>query len=430
MKALLKTLQSDKEITNYRITVGKGNSLSLGIYGKKIGGAYTPISNHSKVSGELHIEWQDGEISRLGITGKSLERPLDTINSAKAVKIKDEFSHDFVERYTIQNPINQYSDSLLEMIKDNQTFLVDQLAGLQDIESGFGLKSFEIDILASTSETVVSNSKGLELRESFSSFTIQSSLESRSFFTISSREPINIIEYSDCIELLGRMFQAQEKKADLSNPKNIKIMLSPDAAWSLLSFFITNNLRGSLVSNNLAKFKEIDFKKRKRILPEWFNFYSDPAKEMTPGASNFTSEGVRSIPTCFIKQGQLQTPILDLKHSRKLKSKPTALISGPHTTSFLDKKHKVTELKKYIEETEEAIFVPYFLGMHTQNQTTGDYSLPAPYAIYVKDGKLQGTMKVIITGNLFEDLFERVEFVSWDLFPQPGICFTPNVIIE
>jgi predicted Zn-dependent protease len=151
---------------------------------------------------------------------------------------------------------------------------------------------------------------------------------------------------------------------------------------------------------------------------------------MTPGANNFTSEGVKSQVTKFIDKGKLITPVIDLKHSQKLKMEPTSMLGSPYTTSFVEPNQKVQRLEEYISQAKEAILVLYFLGVHTQNQMTGDYSLPSPYSIYIKDGKMVGTIKTMVTGNIFDQLREKMGFVKTNLFPLPGITYTPNVIIE
>ncbi|MBU0976730.1 MAG: metallopeptidase TldD-related protein [Patescibacteria group bacterium] len=430
MNNLQKYLKKTKEVRNYRLSVYKNDSLSIGIYGQSIGGAYAPISNSSKISGDLLIEWTDGNISKTSITSANLENPERTVLTAREVSITDEYSKTFLDNYRPKNKTLQYSKELKKIQTENQDFVVDQLRKIKDIEASFGVKSFETDILASISKTQVINSKGLELADSFSSYTLQSSLESRFFFTLSSRSPLEISAYSASIELLGKLFRASDTSVKVKQKEKIAVILSPEAAWSLLSFFVINNLRGSLVANRLSRFSKEDFKDQKKILPPWFTLCADSQKEMTPGAANFTSEGVENEKATFIKNGQLKTPVLDLKHSQKLGLPPTSLITGPYTTSFVEKDTKVDALEKRLNESEQAVFIPYFLGMHTQNQTTGDYSLPAPYAIYIKNGKLRGTIKVIITGNIFVDLANNVKFTKWDLFPQPGICFNPNVIIE
>ncbi len=179
----------------------------------------------------------------------------------------------------------------------------------------------------------------------------------------------------------------------------------------------------------MSKFKFQDFLNKKTIANRWLNLSVNPNKKMTPGSLNFTFEGVKSRKIEFVKYGKLVTPILDLKHSQKLNMSPTVGISSPYTTSLVKNKEAIYMQDK-IKNIEEGFFVPYFLGLHTQNQITGDYSLPVPYAIHIKDGDVKGFLKIILVGNFFSDINNKISFVKYGLFPFPGVCYTPKVIVE
>ncbi|HBK59326.1 MAG TPA: peptidase, partial [Firmicutes bacterium] len=62
------------------------------------------------------------------------------------------------------------------------------------------------------------------------------------------------------------------------------------------------------------------------------------------------------------------------------------------------------------------------LGMHTQDPTTGNYSLAVPDGIVVRDGQFAGAAKVVISGNFFSALSDAdTRFGLSGDHPNPGI---------
>lgn len=432
MDKLEKKLITNKEIKNFRFYLTNSKKITLGLIGKKIGGSYTPIQYSNKIGGILQLEWKNGEVSFVNITSSTLKNLNETIQNARKVSIKDEFSKKFIEPYKIKKPTTQFSSETNQIIDNNQGYLVKELRSLLQMEKEMKINQHKIEIATSQTEVNLFNSKGLNLSDNFTSYAISSDWDMKLYFTLKSRSPFKVKKYSANIKLLGKLFKAVNQPIKLTRFKEKKptVILFPEFTWSILSHFIFSNLSGSLVANKLSRFKKSEFTKNKKYFAEWLTLEVNPLQELNPGSFNFTSEGVKTEPTVFIKKGKLKTPILDLKHAEKLKMKPTIGIDSPYTTTFINDSNNVQDLQEVIANTEEAILIPYCLGLNTQNQITGDYSLPSPYSIYIKDGKAVGSFKSIISSNIFSDFKEEIKFVKTDTFPSPGIIYKPNVIIE
>lgn len=432
MKKIIKTLKENKSVKNFRVYKTETGKVCFGVSGKVIGGPYTPIQITSKIGGELQIEWKSGEVSFINITSSALENPKQTLNKAKSISYKDKYAKNFVSSYSIKSPINQYSQSIKKVINQDQEFLVDELKKLLSIETRVGVETHEA--LLSCSETGIEfvNSKGLYLSDKFTNYTVETNWKNVVYFELISRKIFRLNKFRDRISFLGKIFKTTNNSLKLKRfeTRKPKVILSPECSWELLSFFVFGNLKGSAVANKMSRFSKKEFDKKKKVFADWFTLKVDPLRRLTSGASNFSYEGVKNKPTTFIENGKLVTPVLDLKHSQKLNMEPTTGVTSPHITTYCDKDIKTHKLEKFISQCSEAIYIPTFLGLHTQNKATGDYSLPCPYSIYIKDGKMIGSFKTIIVGNIFKELNDKVEFVKSDLYPLPGLCYTPKVIIE
>ncbi len=446
MRKLKSILEKNTDVKNYRIFYQRQKGLTFGINGKVLGGPYTPIRSEISTEGEVQVEWKNGEVSFGNISGARLEKPKEFVKTLQINSFKDKYAKNFVEPYKISQHTRQFSKYTKEIIEKKQDLLIINLKKLVNQEQSLNLKSHEADIWAQENENIVTNSKGLHLEQKITQIGISTNWENKLFFSIRSREPFDIESFKKQITFLGEFQKATTRPVPSalvrrSLPSTLelrrtsgevgslepKVILSAYATWSLFAHFIIGNLSGSRVANDMSKFKRDDFEKKKKVLNEMFTIKVTPNKKLTPGASDFTSEGVEKVETDFVKDGKLLTPALDLKHAEKLNMPPAPMPSSPYITSYT-KKDDSTSIKDYISKISEAIYVPYFLGLHTQNSTTGDYSLPVPYGIYIKDGKPIGSAKLMIIGNFFYEMKEKVKFVKEGLFPLPALCYSPQVV--
>ena len=76
----------------------------------------------------------------------------------------------------------------------------------------------------------------------------------------------------------------------------------------------------------------------------------------------------------------------------------------------------------------EGVVVTNVLGMHTQDQVRGDYSLAVPTGIRMEGGRLDGKARVVLNDNFFDNLnaadLTAVTFPHHDL---PGLAFRSRI---
>ena len=144
---------------------------------------------------------------------------------------------------------------------------------------------------------------------------------------------------------------------------------------------------------------------------------------MAAGTYRFNQEGLPSQPCTFIEKGRLTTPLLDLKYARRLGLAPTSnpssmdtiFFEGPPSISYDDA----------LADAAGGALVLSVLGVHTQDFTSGDFSLSAPQTPAVGRNGLEGRLRATISGNVFELL--RSPELSLVRFPGEH---TPGLLVH
>jgi PmbA protein len=93
------------------------------------------------------------------------------------------------------------------------------------------------------------------------------------------------------------------------------------------------------------------------------------------------------------------TPLLDLKYARRLGRKPTAFPAAMDTL-FLEGDTTIG-YEEALAAAAGGGLVLSVLGVHTQDFTSGDFSLSAPQTLAVGPKALAGRFRATISGNVF-----------------------------
>jgi PmbA protein len=125
----------------------------------------------------------------------------------------------------------------------------------------------------------------------------------------------------------------------------------------------------------------------------------------------------------FIAAGRLVRPILDLKYANRLGLEPTPL-PGAADTTHLEGPPELT-LDRALAEAGGGVLVLAVLGVHTQDGSSGDFSLSAPQALAIRNDALAGRVRGTIAGNLFALLAsDDLRLVRFPAEPTPGLLVT------
>ncbi len=192
------------------------------------------------------------------------------------------------------------------------------------------------------------------------------------------------------------------------------IVFDADAARSLLGSFIGCVLGGAVWrrSSYLAE------REGTRVASPLVNIVDDPLIVRGPGSRVFDGEGVASRRNVVVKDGVLETFLLDSYCARKLGKVSTASAgrSGGGvgaTTSNLLLSPGPQSPEEVIASTPRGLFVTEMMGFGF-NAVTGDFSRGAS-GFWIEDGKLTFPVsEVTISGNL-DQMLQNIDAVANDL---------------
>lgn len=203
-----------------------------------------------------------------------------------------------------------------------------------------------------------------------------------------------------------------------------RVLLHPDVADRYAISTLLHHLDGSTVANEEGRFAASQFGDGEAHLPERFSLRLDPLTPWGVGSYRFTSEGVPAARCSFVERGRLVQPYCTLKYARRLDREPTPL---PYESDSLEIDSGPRRDRRTALGGERTLLVLSVLGVHTQDRTSGDFSLSAPQVLVFENGRCLGRQKGTISGNLFDVLaqpdFELVDFPDEQV---PGMAFACN----
>lgn len=423
------SVRKKKIILNYRVFVSKAKGYRLGVINEEIAGVYNPIIHTSEISGDCLIQWPDGLISSGNLTNETLYHFDEFLRGLKSLSYKDPAQANFLSPQKYPD-VKLYNEKVADIIEGKEKVLLDLVLTLKKWQDKIKTKVKEIGVTAAEIENVIFTSKGLFESEKSTSCGYYSSYEEK----IVLEDNLRKIPETDKIErkrkFIERLYLYLAKSRKIKpGGKKMSVILMPWVSKDIFYHFIITNLDGSSIYNKQSCFSLNDFKNKRQVLRNDLSLRCDPTVDFDIGSYKFTGEGVSSQPTDFIKNGCLETPILDLKYAKILKSQPTALFSSQSTPLLKSKKE--ISFKESIKIIDEGIIVCNVLGLHTQSPVSGDYSLPSPQALYIKKGKISGRARAIITGNFFQDMNQQsFQLVNFTTEKFPGFLIKTNVSFE
>jgi PmbA protein len=121
--------------------------------------------------------------------------------------------------------------------------------------------------------------------------------------------------------------------------------------------------------------------------------------------------------------------MLDLKYARRLDLPPLTPPGSEHSVLIEAATDRPSE--EVIAGVEDGLLVLSVLGLHTQDRTSGNYSLSAPQTLLIRDGTFQGRVKATLSGNFLDhmrdDAFSLVRFAGQH---SPGFAFGGSATVE
>jgi PmbA protein len=181
------------------------------------------------------------------------------------------------------------------------------------------------------------------------------------------------------------------------------VLLAPPVVEALLGRFVQSNLAGQSVLNGHSTFSMGDFARGRLVLREDLDLVVDTTLPFEPATAPCSPEGVPAGRVALVEQGRLRTPTLSLKWAARAGLPPTPAPRGSPSV-LLTSSRPMPGLDQALGLLDPGLLVHAVIGVHTQNQRTGRYSLVAPQAQVVRGGRCGGKVRARLAGNFFGDL--------------------------
>ncbi len=198
------------------------------------------------------------------------------------------------------------------------------------------------------------------------------------------------------------------------------VLFENQVAASLLGHFAQAISGGSLYRK--ASFLQDSL--GQTLFPSHIRIYEEPLRQRGLASASFDGDGVATRNRDLIRDGVLQSYLLDVYSARKLGLQSTGNAGGAHNLTLAP---GTDDLEALLRKMGRGLLVTELIGFGV-NGVTGDYSRGAA-GFWVENGSIQYPVEEItIAGNLRE-MFQGMVAVGSDLLIHGGTG-SPSVLIE
>lgn len=207
------------------------------------------------------------------------------------------------------------------------------------------------------------------------------------------------------------------------------VVLDYHAASGLLATFLNAINADNVLRGRSILADKINHKVSSPHLTVW----DDATLKGGMNSATFDGEGTPSQRTPIIEGGVLKGFIYDLYNANKGQTKSTGngIRSSFTQTPLIGPTNVVMDFEEQepISNLDEAIIVSNVLGAHTANPISGDFSVEANNAFFIKNGEINGPIKkAMLSGNIFDSL-KNMRAVKSEI-RQLGSFILPKILVE
>jgi predicted Zn-dependent protease len=410
-------------IASWLLYMTESRNLSAGMRGQEIGGVYSPPEYRRTVGGSLHIQWADGPVSMTSLTRPLLGNPEELIHLVREFAFDDPFAPE-IPKPEPESDVNVFSPAVEALLAHHSADLMSLLEPAQNTFQALGTKNCMAEVSCSFEKRMIASSRGLNVEYPATRTEFGATAESLYSVEISSREIITGEDIARQLSHLEEMIRIMRNRVPLDD-KIPMIILSPPAAQNFIGKYFLENLRAETIYDRRSAFRTEDFKARRQRFHETFTLIHDPCRPLHAGSYRMDHQGIAAKPVYFIQNGRLTQAQVTLKAARQTGWEPTPL-ANPESLMITAAGDE--NLHDFIQKTERAYLVHSVLGLHTQDAGRGDYSVAVPHGIVIRDGKMTGVAKGILSGNFFDELQKKITTLATPYHSFKGMAFSGKVL--
>jgi PmbA protein len=404
----------------WSLAATEARRMSLGTKDARTGSPHAPLALSESLTARFKIVWSDGRISRGALDRRQIDGdPGAAVRAARSSAYVDPDASQVLGPAAFPDvPVfDAGTDALASGAVEP---LAPRLSAIRGRVAAHGFRTWSGSLGAARATARVVTSEGLDAEVLGTSWSWHATFDGEigAGFAGRSRDddPAFLARLDRAIPLALALRSDSPARRGAIAP----VLLHPDVVEEFVIAALLHNLDGTAVAHGTGAFRREQFAAGATVLREDLSLRHDPLVPLASGAYRFTQEGLPARAVTFIDRGRLVSPLLDLKYARRLGLAPTPAPSAMDTV-FLEGRG-LLPYDEALSQADGGGLVLGVLGVHTQDFTSGDFSMSAPQTIAIGPSGLAGRLRATISGNLFSILrSEALRLVAFPGEHTPGI---------
>ncbi len=423
LHAMRTTRSGGHAIAAFSVYVAESRRTSVGTKDSETGSPHAPMTLAESLTARYKLIWDDGRVSRGAMERRAIEREPEVIfTAARAASYEDKDAIDVLGPATFPD-VATHDAATAAIAGGGVEAFVPRLAAIRERVARHGIRTWSGSMYAAEGTARVVTSAGLDIAGGGTAAGWSATLDGELGAGHGARALESMQDLETRLDHLVAFVLGLRKPAAWRSGGVVPVLLHPDVVDDYVLGVLLHNLDGAQVAHGTGAFRKEQFGAAAPVFRDDLTLRTNPLIPMAAGAYRFSQEGLPSRPCVFIDKGRLMTPLLDLKYARRLGLPPTSnppsmdtlFFEGPPSISY----------DEALASADGGALVLSVLGVHTQDFTSGDFSLSAPQTLAVGTSGLEGRLRATISGNVFELL--RSPQLSLVRFPGEH---TPGLLVH
>jgi len=387
-------------IAAWSVFAAETRRTSVGTKDRATGDPHAPLTLSESLSARYKLIWDDGRVSRGSMERRAIERePAPLVTAARAASFPDPDAIDVPGPAAFPDVATRGAEAAAIAGGGVDAFAA-RLAAIRERVARHGVRTWSGSMHAAEGTARVVTSAGLDVASSGTSAGWSATMDGELGAGHSGREVEPLPNLERRLDHLVAMVLALRAPAAASPSGFVPVLFHPDVVEDYVLGVLLHNLDGVQVAHGTGAFRREQFDGRTPVLREDLTLRTNPLVPMAAGAYRFSQEGLPAAACTLLDRGRLNTPILDLKYARRLGRAATSAPAAMDTL-FFEGPPSISRDEALASASGGALVLSV-LGVHTQDFTSGDFSLSAPQTLAVSARGIDGRMRATISGNLFE----------------------------
>jgi PmbA protein len=420
LEALATSRPEGVSLADWSVHAGSTRRVAVGTKDGQTGNPHAPLTFSEGVAARYLLVWEDGRVSRGRLERRQIETEVE-----EALAAARRASFDDPDAAQVRGPAEfpevELHDGGVAAIVDGDTSVFEERHELvrRRVADG-GFRTWSGSFRATQGRSRLVTSAGLDIEGVSTVAGWHVSLDGEWGDGHSARRVEESRRFEGRIDRLADTVRHLGREAPPVQGGVHPVILHPHVVEQFVLGTLLHHIDGASVAHGESQFARGDFGSGRPVLRDDLDLRLDPLLPLRSGSYRFTSEGVPAAPCVYLERGALVNPILGLKYARRLGLEPTPVPYGMDT--LILEGPETLDLDAARAGAAGGALVLSVLGVHTQDPSSGDFSLSAPQSLLLDSDGVRGRLRATISGNVFDLLrSDDLRFVRFEGEQTPGL---------